>query len=183
MGWKGKADQTWLPTISRLSRYRRMTDEMVNSQFNINCNLMMDGTSYMDGLKVSFPEWQFGSFNLLSKNPGRLARKIPSVVFNICVSALLLVNFSGGALADEKPLLIEGVVKTGGPQFAWFVEDLATDAAFQSATLAIKFAIDNNGLQVLNNQIFAIYSHSSLIKNRRLDLNYMQLLKQTLGSE
>ncbi len=120
--------------------------------------------------------------NSKRENRDRLSRRMPDKSV-LCLSVILLLNFSTGIRADEKPLLIEGTAKTSGPQFAWFVEDPATDAAFQKATLAIKSAIDDNGLMVLNNEIFAIYSHSGLIRNRRLDLNYMQLFKQIAGSE
>jgi hypothetical protein len=126
---------------------------------------------------------QLSICNFQNKNVRRPERKVPVAILNFCLSVFLLVSFSNGTQADEKPLLIEGVAKTSGPQFAWFVEGSATDAAFQRATLAIKSAIDDNGLLVLKNEIFAIYSHSSLIKNRRLDLNYMPLLKQIPGSE
>jgi hypothetical protein len=156
---------------------------MVSVQHSINRVIKVKSASQVGGFGVEGTVSQFSICNFRNKNVRRPERKVPIAILNFCLSVLLLVSFSNGTQADEKPLLIEGVAKTSGPQFAWFVEGSATDAAFQRATLAIKSAIDDNGLPVLKNEIFAIYSHSSLIKNRRLDLNYMQLFKEIPGSE
>jgi hypothetical protein len=156
---------------------------MASVQHSINRVIKVKCASQVGGFGMAGTVSQLSICNFRNKNVKRPERKVPVAILNFCLSVFLLVSFGNGTQADEKPLLIEGVAKTSGPQFAWFVEGSATDAAFQRATLAIKSAIDDNGLLVLKNEIFAIYSHSSLIKNRRLDLNYMQLFKEIPGSE
>jgi hypothetical protein len=156
---------------------------MVSVQHSINRSLKVKGASQVGGFGMTGIFSQFSICNFRNKNVEQPERNMLGAILNTFVSVFFLLNFSIGAQADEKPVLIEGAVRSSGPQFAWFVEDPATDEAFQKATLEIKSAIDDDGLQALNNETFAIYSHSNLIKNGKLDLNYMQLFKQIPGSE